>query len=124
MAKNRKENVVSLIPDKDIDDATYQALLLSGDILPRTGNEVAFVKEHGNLTDAELPESLLSPQDIVTKVVKRKGDKKLQFGNNLYSESDVDAIAHAARDGGEITEETEILMKEARDKVDKDLDDF
>jgi len=124
MVKKRKENIVSLIPDKDIDDATYQALLLSGDILPRTREEVVFVKEYGNLTDVELPESLLNPQDILNKVVKRKGSKTLQFNHSLYSGADVDAVARAARDGGEITEETELLMKKARDRVDKEQDDY
>lgn len=91
MPTNKKGKIVSIANDKNIEDATHMALLLRGDILPTTISEVAFVEEHANLTDEELPDNLVDPKDVLIKAKDRnKNGVKLSFKHHIRSTSDME----------------------------------
>ena len=92
MSVKKKGNVVSIANERDIEEATYLALLLKGDILPTTRSEVAFVEEHANLSDEELPDNLVDPKDVLIKAKDRnKNGVKLSFRHHISNSSDMKA---------------------------------
>ena len=118
MEKRRTPQTPANSAEQQSEELLYEALLLSGAIIPTTPDEVALVESRA-LDQGPLPVRFQDPQLFLEakRIRKDRGAARVRFDNNSVNE-----LARAAREGGTIPSEIEARMKEAREKADNEYD--
>ena len=118
MKKISKENKVALEDESKTKKLVRDALVLGGDIIPSSEDDVLLAESSDGFADIELPSSLDDPNQVLNKGRLRfENGERLVFSRDAFSVS-VDAVARAAREGGQISPEVEEKMKSSRKRVD------
>lgn len=96
-------------------DALHKALILSGDVVPTSVEDVLFL-ERAAQPLIPLPDHLRDPGQVIARAQAMDAFPKKpgQTKPTLITE-----LARAAREGGEISAEIEARMKAAREQADR-----
>lgn len=117
--KKTSNGIIDPNEEKKFEKEIYDALILRGDIIPSTPEEVVASESMVNKEDIQLPNQLRNPLEVLKRGRARaKNGEHIRIRNKFPDASD--ELACAARDGGEISEETAKLMKKSREQVDRE----
>lgn len=117
--KKQLGNIRDIVGKKEVEEAVYQSLLVSGQLLPSTPREQEFVEKFGNLTDETLPTEISSFRQFEEQFRNMSAKRKFALRDDVWSFTNLEKIARAARKAGLIDSSTEDKMLEARERAKK-----
>lgn len=120
--KNRENQAKTGVREEDLESLLHQVLREDGKVFPTTEQDI----EH---LEAEVDQDEVTPIDPARLLARVKGEKE-QAGEKVVplfgdvpKQIQEDMLAMAARNGGQISEDTRRQMDEDRENAEKRLDD-